>query len=177
MTFIETPLPNVWLIEPELLRDERGYFARFYCEEDFRAHGLTSTFVQSSVSFNLRKGTLRGMHWQADPHGEAKLVRCTRGAVYDVVLDLRRESPTYRRWHAVELSAETHRGLFVPVGCAHGYQTLTDRAEVTYQISGPYVADSARGVRWNDPKFGIRWPACDSRILSARDSSFPDFND
>jgi dTDP-4-dehydrorhamnose 3,5-epimerase len=177
MTFLETPLPNVWLIESELLQDERGYFTRFYCEEEYRARGLTSTFVQGSVSFNLRKGTLRGMHWQADPHGEAKLVRCTRGAIYDVVLDVRSESPTYGRWHAVHLSADAHRSVFVPVGCAHGYQTLTDATEVTYEISVPYVAGSARGIRWDDPKFGIRWPKCESRTLSARDSSFPDFDD
>jgi dTDP-4-dehydrorhamnose 3,5-epimerase len=177
MEFIATPLQDVWLIEPELQTDDRGFFARLYSEEDYRAKGLVPRFVQASVAFNRSKGTLRGMHWQADPHAEAKLVRCTRGAAYDVVLDLRRSSRTYRQWYAVNLDAQELHSLYVPAGCAHGYQTLTDATELSYLISSLYVPESARGVRWNDPSFAIRWPQCERRILSDRDSSFPDFNE
>jgi len=173
-----TPIPGVFVIEPERLSDERGYFARTYCAREFAVRGLDPTVAQCSTSFNTRAGTLRGMHYQASPHAEAKLVRCVRGAIHDVVLDLRPESPAYLRSHAVELSEENGRGLFIPVGCAHGFQTLRDRSEVYYQISVAYEPTAARGVRWDDPAFGIAWPnpPDGGRTISQRDASYPDFD-
>lgn len=175
MKFVETLLPGVWLVEPERLEDERGFFARTWCAEEFRQHGLDPALSQCSVSFNRRAGTLRGLHWQAEPHAEVKLVRCTMGAIHDVALDLRPNSPTYRRWFAAELSADNRRALYLPAGIAHGFQTLVDDSEVHYQISVPYHGPSARGVRWNDPAFGIDWPACAARILSPRDAAYADY--
>jgi dTDP-4-dehydrorhamnose 3,5-epimerase len=169
---IESPLPGVWIIDPEPIRDERGLFARTYCRDEFQAKGLSMDVVQCSTSWNARKGTLRGMHYQADPHGESKIVRCTRGAIFDVTLDLRPASPTFRKWFGLELSEENRKGLYLPVGFAHGFQTLADGAEVFYQISRPYVPDAARGVRWDDPAFGIRWPLPVS-CISERDGTFP----
>ena len=154
--------------------DERGYFARSWCEKEFGDQGLNPRLVQCSISFNLRRGTLRGMHYQAAPHAEVKLVRCTRGAVYDVVLDLRPNSPTFTRWMAVELSADNGRAVYIPKDCAHGFQTLTDEAEVFYQMSEVYHPESARGVRWDDPTFAIQWPG-DDKIVSSRDTAFPSF--
>lgn len=162
------------MIEPELRSDERGTFARTWCRRDFESHGLTAKLAQCSVSFNARRATLRGMHYQAAPHAEAKLVRVTRGAIYDVALDLRSTSSTYRQWFAAELSSENRHMLYIPEGCAHGFQTLTDDAEVFYQISEFYEPDAGRGVRWNDPVFGINWPLSDP-ILSDRDRNYPDF--
>ena len=175
MKFISTPLPDVFLIEPELIEDERGFFARTFCDRAFARHGLNPHLSQCSISYNPRAGTLRGMHWQAEPHAEAKLIRCTQGAIYDVALDLRPYSPTFKRWFATELSAKNHRLLYIPEGCAHGFQTLTDDCEVCYQISAPHVPEAARGVRWDDRAFGIEWPAATRRILSARDSAYPAF--
>lgn len=174
MRFVAIDLAGACLIELERLEDERGFFARTFCRDEFAAHGLRPAFVQCNVSFNARKGTLRGMHFQAKPHEEAKLVRCTRGAIYDVIIDIRRESSTYKRWIGVELTADDRRMLYVPEGFAHGFQTLADDCEVFYQMSEMHHPQSARGVRWNDPAFAIRWPLADP-ILSERDARYPDF--
>ena len=172
MKFQESPLPGAYTIEMDRLEDERGFFARSHCVEEFAARGLTALMPQSSVSFNPRRGTLRGMHYQAEPHAEDKLVRCTAGAIYDVIVDLRPNSPTLRRWFGVELSAVNHRSLFVPKGMAHGFITLRDDTEVLYMISVPYVPGFERGVRWNDPAIGISWPTVPS-VVSARDAAYP----
>jgi dTDP-4-dehydrorhamnose 3,5-epimerase len=174
LIFSETDLRGAFIVEPERIEDERGFFARSWCETEFREHGLNPHLVQCNISFNRRKGTLRGMHYQVAPHEEAKLVRCTMGAVYDVILDLRPDSPTFRRWTAVELNAVNRRMLYVPEGFAHGFQTLTDDTELFYQMSVAHVGGAARGVRWDDPAFGIRWPP-PPRIISARDLQFGDF--
>lgn len=175
MKFVATGLPGAWIVEVDRLSDERGFFARTFDADAFAARGLCTEFPQCSVSFNARAGTVRGMHWQDAPHREAKLIRCTAGAMYDVLLDLRRDSSSYLQWRAIELSAENHRLLYAPEGMAHGYQTLVPGTEVFYQISAPYHAASARGARWDDPAFGIRWPAADERLLSDRDRSYPDY--
>jgi dTDP-4-dehydrorhamnose 3,5-epimerase len=167
-------LAGAFVLDVERKEDDRGFFARTFCARELAEAGLVTAFVQGSVSYNRRRGTLRGMHYQDAPASEAKLVRCTAGAIYDVLLDLRPGSPTYLGWEAVELSAETRRLVYVPRGFAHGFQTLTDEAEVSYEISDFYVAELARGVRWNDPVFGIAWPIADP-ILSPRDRSYPDF--
>jgi dTDP-4-dehydrorhamnose 3,5-epimerase len=172
MKFQESPLPGAYTIEMDRLEDERGFFARSHCVEEFAARGLTALMPQSSVSFNPRRGTLRGMHYQAEPHAEDKLVRCTAGAIYDVIVDLRPNSPTLRRWFGVELSAVNHRSLFVPKGIAHGFITLRDDTEVLYMISVPYVPGFERGVRWNDPAIGISWPMAPSAV-SPRDAAYP----
>jgi dTDP-4-dehydrorhamnose 3,5-epimerase len=165
----------VWVVEPERHADVRGFFARTFDAEEFARRGLRSTFPQCSVSYNVRAGTLRGMHFQAAPHAEAKLVRCTAGGIYDVAVDLRPDSPTRGRWAGVELTAENRRALYVPEGFAHGFQTLVDAAEVLYQISAPFVPEAARGVRWDDPAFGIEWPEAAERVINERDRTYPDF--
>ena len=175
MIFSDTELAGAWIVDPERLEDERGFFARTFDAAEFARRGLRDAFPQCSVSFNARAGTLRGMHFQAEPHAEAKLVRCTAGAIFDVIVDLRPESPTRLRWLGVELSAANRRALYVPEGFAHGFQTLADASEVFYQISVPYHPASARGVRWDDPAFAIAWPAAERRILSERDRGYPDF--
>lgn len=172
MIFEETGLAGAFVIEPERREDERGFFARTWCRDEFAAHGLNPALVQCNISFNKKRGTLRGMHYQAAPHEEAKLVRCTQGAIYDVILDLRRESATFGRWVGVELTAENRRMLYVPEGFAHGFQTLEDDSEVFYQMSAFYHAESALGARWDDPAFAIAWPLPDP-ILSDRDRAFP----
>lgn len=172
MIFTRTALNGVWQIELELRTDARGHFARSFCATEFAAHGLPSGFVQCSVSFNARRGTLRGLHWQAEPHPEGKLVRCTRGAIFDVAVDLRPCSATRHRWVGAELTAENGRALFIPAGFAHGFQTLTDGSEVFYQMTEAYHGDLARGARWDDPAFGIAWPI-PGPILSERDRSYP----
>lgn len=172
--FVPTRLAGAFILEPEKQDDERGFFARTWCQREFEAHGLNPRLVQCSISFNKKKGTLRGLHFQAPPHEEAKLVRCTMGAIYDVILDLRGHSPTFKQHVAVVLSAENRRMLYVPEGLAHGFQTLEDHTEVFYQMSEFYVPGSAGGVRWDDPAFGIQWPAAD-RIISERDRSYPNF--
>lgn len=174
MKFLPTKLAGVWILEMERHEDGRGFFARSWCRREFEEHGLDARLVQCNISYNHKKGTLRGMHYQAAPHAEAKLVRCTRGAIYDVTVDLRPASPTHRQWFAAELSAENGRALYIPEGFAHGFQTLTDGAEVFYQMSEFYNADAARGVRWDDPAFRIAWPA-DKRIIAARDAAHPDY--
>jgi dTDP-4-dehydrorhamnose 3,5-epimerase len=169
------PIPGVFTIEPEPLRDERGFFARIFDNTDFARHGMLTEFAQWSVSYNRSCGTLRGMHYQAEPHAETKLVRCTSGTIYDVVIDLRPTSPTFRSWMSFELSGENRRALYIPEGIAHGFQTLHDHTEVLYHISCDYVPDAARGVRWNDPAFDVEWPAVPERIMSDRDQNFADF--
>jgi len=156
--FIETKLKGVYIVEPERIEDERGFFARTWCRQEFEAHGLNPQLVQCSISFNKRKGTLRGMHYQGAPHAEAKLIRCTMGAMYDVALDLRPESATFKQWVAAELTAANRRMLYIPEGLAHGFQTLADDTEVLYQMSQFYHPQSARGVLWDDPTFAIEWP-------------------
>jgi dTDP-4-dehydrorhamnose 3,5-epimerase len=176
MRFVETPLNGAWVLELELLGDERGWFSRAFDAEEFAARGLNPAVVQCNASFNAQRGTLRGMHYQAEPHGESKLVRCVRGAIFDVAVDLRAGSPTRRRWHGVELSAENRLAFYIPPGLAHGFQTLTDDAEVLYQMGHHYVPEAARGVRWDDPAFAIEWPEpAGPRVISEKDGSYPDF--
>jgi dTDP-4-dehydrorhamnose 3,5-epimerase len=177
MIFKELDIPGAFLLELEKRRDERGFFARAWCADEFQAHGLNPGLVQVNLSFNERTGTLRGMHFQRRPHEEAKSVRCTRGAVYDVVLDLRPDSPAYKRWQAVELSADNRRMVYVPEGCAHGYQTLAPATETLYQVSKSYAPGSEGGVRWDDPAFGIEWPDTAERVMSPKDAAWPDFDD
>ena len=172
MTFAETYLRGVFVVGLEPVADERGFFARSWCRDEFRARGLNPELVQCNISRNQRRGTLRGMHYQAPPREETKLVRCTRGSVYDVVVDLRADSPTFRRWVSVELSAENHLAVYVPEGCAHGFQTLADDAELFYQMAEFYAPEYARGVRWDDPAINIDWPITDP-ILSPRDLGHP----
>ncbi len=170
--FQKTRLQGAYVIEPERLDDERGFFARIYCDREFADHGITFRCVQSNISFNWRKGTLRGMHYQTTPHAEAKLIRCTMGAMYDVIVDLRPGSSTYAQWIAAELTADNRRMLFVPEGFAHGFQSLVDNTETFYLMSAAYVAESSAGVLWSDPKLGIEWPLADP-IVSARDRALP----
>lgn len=170
MIFRETELRGAYIIEPELIQDERGFFARTWSQEEFASRGLNSKLVQCSSSFNKQLGTLRGMHYQIPPHEEAKLVRCTAGAIYDVIVDLRENSPTRSKWLGVELSAGNRLIVYVPEGFAHGFQTLEDHTEVFYQVSEYYHPESARGVRWDDPAFGIDWPLGIS-VISERDRS------
>lgn len=174
MEFHKTKLPGVFEIRVEAKPDERGFFARTWCQKEFEAQGLAGRLVQCSLSFNKRKGTLRGMHYQIAPCEETKLIRCTQGAIYDVVLDLRPQSPSFKEWIAVELTAEKRNMMYVPEGCAHGFLTMEDRSEVTYQMSEVHHAESARGVRWNDPAFQIKWPAR-VEVISQRDRTYPDF--
>ena len=174
MIFRETELNGAFLIEPERLEDNRGFFARAWCRKEFMAHGLTGALVQSNISFNKRTGTLRGMHFQTAPYEEAKLVRCTMGAVYDVIIDLRPDSSTFLRWIAAELTAENHKMLYVPENFAHGYQTLADNTEVFYQVSQFYSPGSEQGLRYNDPTFGIKWPM-DVQVISHNARSWPDY--
>ncbi len=176
MTFRELELPGAFLIELDRIEDERGFFARTFCRDEFAEHGLATEIVQANTAFNRRKGTLRGMHFQAAPHEEAKLVRCTRGAVYDVIVDLRRDSPTFTRWVSVELTVENDTMLYVPEGFAHGYQTLEDETETSYLMSRRYEPSAGRGVRWDDPAFGIEWPDEGDRTMNERDRTWPDFS-
>jgi dTDP-4-dehydrorhamnose 3,5-epimerase len=174
MRFAETALAGVWIVTPEPKEDSRGFFARTWCESEAAAHGITDRWVQCSVSFNTKKGTLRGLHYQRAPREEAKLVRCTSGTLYDVVVDLRPGSSTFKKHLTLELNAANRKMLYIPRGYAHGFQTLEDATEVFYQISESYSPDHAGGVRWNDPAFGIRWPLNDP-IMSDRDRAYPDF--
>jgi len=173
--FTPTPLSGAWLVEIEPIEDERGFFARTWSPEEFAAQGLVTDIAACNVSMNVTTGTLRGMHFQAEPHGEVKLVRCTSGGVFDVIIDLRPDSPTYCRWHGVELTAANRTALYIPAGFAHGFQTLESHAEVLYQMSSPYVPDAARGVRWDDPLFAIEWPRAGRRVMSERDRTYPDY--
>ena len=174
MIFIETKLKGAFTVEPELVQDGRGFFARTFDQKEFEAHGLNPRVAQCNISFNKKKGTLRGMHYQIAPYQEAKLVCCTKGAIYDVIIDLRKASPTLKQWVGVELTAQNRRMLYIPEGFAHGFQTLEDNTEVFYQMSEFYHPESARGVPWNDPAFGAVWPD-DIRVISDRDRQYPDF--
>lgn len=176
MIFRETPLAGAWILEPERFADERGFFARTYCRRDFEERGLDPAVAQCSVSFNHRRGTLRGLHFQAAPHEEVKLVRVTRGAVWDVIVDLRPGSPTSGRHFGVTLTAEEGNALYIPKGFAHGFQTLEDGSEVFYQISTFYAPESARGYRWDDPAFAIPWPEPPS-VISEKDLNLPRFEE
>ena len=174
MTFLPTPLAGAYVVELEQRVDERGFFARSFCQEEFKAQGLDPRIAQTNVSYNRRRGTLRGMHFQAAPYAEAKLVRCTQGAIWDAIIDLRPDSPSFKRWHGIELSAANRRALYLPEGFAQGFQTLADDSEVLYLMSQFYRPDSARGLRWVDPAFGIAWPIANPQ-LSERDRGLPFF--
>lgn len=175
MIFKETNLRGAFVIELEKRVDERGFFARAWCRKEFEANGLDTNLVQSNLSFSRKAGTLRGMHYQAAPFEETKLVRCIRGAIYDVIIDLRQDSPTYKQWIAVELTEDNYRMLYVPKGFAHGFQTLVDNVEVFYHVTQFYTPGAERGIRWNDPQFGIKWPEVQNRIISEKDRSWPDY--
>jgi dTDP-4-dehydrorhamnose 3,5-epimerase len=165
---------GVYLLDIEPREDERGFLARTFCTEELAAFGMNTRIAQVNVSHNRRRGTLRGLHYQRPPHGESKIVRCTRGRVFDVILDLREGSPTFKRWEGIELSEDNHRSLYIPEGFAHGFQSLTDGTELLYLMGGPYVPESATGIRWDDPAFAIRWPE-PVTVMAARDRSFPLF--
>jgi dTDP-4-dehydrorhamnose 3,5-epimerase len=174
MIFQETKLAGVFEIDVEPKYDERGFFARSWCQEEFEHHGLSQRLVQCSISFNPKKGTLRGMHYQTGDYAETKLVRCTRGAIYDVAIDLRPHSATFMQWMGTELTSTNRHALYIPQGCAHGFLTLADDTEVFYQISETYHPEAARGVRWNDPAFNIVWPGV-VEVTSERDRTYSDF--
>lgn len=174
MKFTQTGIEGAWLAEPEPVRDARGAFARVFCEDEFAAHGLETRFPQHSISQNAARGTLRGLHFQRDPHGETKLVTCVRGAIFDVCVDLRPHSRTFRQWRGYELRADTRISFHIPPGCAHGFQTLTDDAEVHYLISARYNAEASTGVRWDDPAFAITWPL-PVTVMSDKDRAWGDF--
>jgi dTDP-4-dehydrorhamnose 3,5-epimerase len=174
MIFQPTSLPGAYVIDIERYEDVRGFFARAWDPREFEAQGLNPRLAQCNISFNLKRGTLRGMHYQAPPHAETKLVRCTAGSLFDVIIDLRPDSPSYTRWFGMTLSAANRRMLYVPEGFAHGFQTLEDNTEVFYQVSAFYAPAAGRGVRWNDPAFGIVWPPAE-RVILERDATYPDF--
>ena len=175
MIFTETKLKGAFTIDLEPIEDERGFFARTWCKKEFKAHGLNSDLAQCNTSFNKKKGTLRGMHYQTAPHEEAKLVRCTMGTIYDVIIDIRIKSKTYLQWFACELTSENRKMLYVPEGFVHGFQTLEDNCEVFYQMTEFYHPDCSKGIRWDDPTFDIKWPG-ETKIISARDQSYPEFH-
>jgi dTDP-4-dehydrorhamnose 3,5-epimerase len=176
MVFQSTPLPDVYLIEPEPHADSRGHFARLWCLDELRAYGIDHNFVQANFSVNERRGTLRGLHRQRAPHGEAKLIHCSKGALFDVVVDTRPSSPTYLAWFGAELSAENRRAMYVPVGCTHGYLSLTDGAEAHYVVSHPYVPGVEAGIRYDDPCLDIQWPI-PVEVVSEKDRSWPDLRE
>ena len=175
MIFKKTKLKGVFIIELEKLQDERGYFARAWCRNEFKANGLNSNLAQANTALSLHKGTLRGMHYQVVPYEETKIIRCIRGAVFDVVIDLRPNSITYCEWFGVKLSADNHTMLYVPEGFAHGYQTLENNSEVFYLVSQFYTPDAERGVRWDDPVFDIEWPKTSDLVISEKDKNWPDY--
>lgn len=174
MILTETPISGAYLIQPQKITDERGFFARVWCRNELHAHGLSAELAQSNVGFSDRKGTLRGLHFQSEPHAEVKIVRCTRGAIFDVIVDLRLGSPSFERWFGMELSAESGSMLYVPEGCAQGYVTLRDKTEMCYHASKFYHPESASGIRYDDPAFGIVWPG-EITIVSSQDRSWPDY--
>lgn len=173
MIFRETKLTGAYIIEIEPLEDERGFFARCFCQKEFEKYSLNPRFVQCNISYNKKRGTLRGMHYQAAPYEEAKLIRCTKGKIFDVIIDLRLQSPTYKQCVAVEMSLENRKMLYVPEGFAHGFQTLEDDTEVFYQMSQFYHPEYARGVRWDDPAFSIEWPNIEVKVVSNKDANYP----
>lgn len=173
MIFTDTTLAGAYVIDLEKIEDERGFFARSWCEREFSAHGLDSKLVQSDVSFNKKSGTLRGLHYQTAPHEETKLVRCTKGSLFDVIVDLRKDSPTFLKWFRVELTATNYRMLYIPKRFAHGFQTLEDDTEIFYQMSEFFHQEAARGIRWDDPSLAVAWPRAE-RTISMRDQAYPD---
>ena len=175
MIFEPVLIPGAYIVELERREDDRGFFARSWCQREFGAHGLTPSIAQANISYNRHKHTLRGFHWQAAPHGEDKLLRCTHGAVHFVLVDLRQESPAYKRNISVELTAANYRMLYVPKGCANGYLTLEDDTEILYLISQFYAPGFERGIRWNDPALGVEWPIAEPAVISDLDRSWPDF--
>ena len=177
MVFNKTKLNDAYVLDVEKREDTRGYFARVWCQKELEAHGLNSALAQANISFNKKKGTVRGMHYQLPPHREVKLVRCVRGKIYDVIIDLRTESSTYKKTFGIELSPKNGKMLYVPEGFAHGYQTLEDNSEVLYWVSQFYAPGSEGGVRWNDPVFQINWPVNQNVIISEKDGSWPNFED
>ena len=175
MIFTETALKGTYIIEPEKYEDDRGYFARVFCKKEFEAHGFKLNMVQSNIAFSRKKWILRGLHYQVNPYAEVKLVRCISGRIFDVIIDLRPESLTYKQWFGTELSAENNQMLLIPQNFAHGYQSLANGTEVFYQVSQFYTPDAERGVRWDDPAFNIQWPEMTNPIISEKDKSWPDF--
>jgi dTDP-4-dehydrorhamnose 3,5-epimerase len=175
MIYTQTKLPGVYQLELERFEDNRGFLAPSFSARDFAKHGMASIFVESNISYSKHAGTLRGMHYQAAPHGQDKLVRCTRGAIFDVAVDLRPQSPTFKQWIGVHLTDENRSMLYLPADCAHGFQTLVDDTEVFYMVSSPYEPAAGRGFRWDDPAFLLEWPATDKRILVERDRTYPDY--
>ncbi len=169
MILTALPLPGAYRIEPELRTDDRGFFTRIWCAQEFAAHGLATNFVQSSISSNRLRGTLRGLHYQADPHAETKLVRCIRGAAFDCLVDLRPTSPTYKQWCSLELTADNRHAVYIPAGLAHGFQTLADDTELLYEITAFAEPTAARGVAWNDPTLAIAWPIVPPTVISQKD--------
>lgn len=177
MKFLETKLKGAFIIRPEKIEDQRGFFARVWCKKEFLKYSIDINFVQSNISFNKKTGTLRGMHFQRAPFEESKLIRCTKGAIFDVILDLRKESNTYKNWVSINLTAENHKMIYIPKGFAHGFQTLRDETEVAYLHSEYYVPDATSGVAWDDPAFRIIWPEISTRIISDKDRNWPFFRD
>ncbi|MBA4369210.1 MAG: dTDP-4-dehydrorhamnose 3,5-epimerase [Desulfobacterium sp.] len=175
MIFTETFLKGAYTIDLEERGDERGFFARAYCRNEFKVHGLNSNIVQANLAYTKKKGTIRGMHYQIAPHEETKLMRCISGAIFDVIIDLRPDSSTYKRWFGIELSAENKKMLYIPEGFAHGYQSLTDHIETFYMVSAFYAPESERAVRWNDPVFSIEWPIMENLTISEKDRNCPDY--
>jgi dTDP-4-dehydrorhamnose 3,5-epimerase len=176
MNFTETKIRGVFIVDPERFVDDRGFVAPAFSAREFEALGIANQIAETNISYSLKRGTLRGLHFQKAPHGQAKLVRCTRGAIYDVAVDLRPDSPTHKEWVGVELTAENRRMLYMPADCAHGFQTLADDTEVFYMVSGPYAPGSGGGYRWDDPAFRIEWPDADGeRIIIKRDREYPDY--
>jgi len=173
MRFTPAPLPDAWIVELDKIEDPRGYFARTWCAREFQEHGLGDTLVQCSTSFNVRRGTLRGLHYQAAPHAETKLVRCTRGAIFDVIADVRPASPTFLRWFGLELTEANGRMLYIPKGFAHGFQTLVDDSEIFYQMDEYWEPAAGRGIRWDDPLLGVEWPL-EPTVISDKDRLYPD---
>lgn len=174
MIFTETRIKGAFIVDILRLEDERGFFGRSWCMDEFKEHGLNNQLAQCNISFNKKRGTLRGIHYQAAPYEEAKLVRCTMGEIYDVIIDLRPNSPTFTNWIAMELTAENRRALYIPEGFAHGFQTLTDNTEVFYQMSEKHHPDAARGLRWNDPMFNVSWPV-NTMVISEKDNNYPNW--
>lgn len=175
MIFVKTNLKDAYIIELEKFKDQRGFFARTYCREEFNEHNIQFPIVQANISYSKKKGTLRGMHYQRKPHRESKLISCRQGAIYDVIIDIRPESPSYEQWTGIELNERNHRTLYVPEGFAHGFITLEDETKVAYPVSEFYKPDVEMGIRWDDPAFKIDWPA-EVEVVSDKDKNWPDFN-
>jgi len=175
MKFSSVNVEGVFVVELAPAADDRGFFARAFCEKEFMEHGIDVRLIQANISYNRQRGILRGLHWQVSPYEEAKLVRCIKGSIFDVVVDVRPESRTYKNWYGIDLTSTNRQALFIPGGCAHGYQVLEDDTEVFYQVSAPYVQEAEKGARWNDPSFGIEWPINEGVILSPKDRGWDDF--